>query len=122
MTALEHRCGSLAGLIIDDRQAARFKVNRHVFAEEDILALERERIFSRCWLYLGHVSEVPAEGSFVARRVGGRPLILTRDRAGALNALYNTCPHRGALVCRDRAGNRPAFPCGCQARPFDEPG
>jgi hypothetical protein len=50
MTALEHPSGSLAGLIIDDRQAARFKVNRHVFAEEDILALERERIFSRCWL------------------------------------------------------------------------
>jgi p-cumate 2,3-dioxygenase subunit alpha len=122
MTALENRCGSLAGLIIDDRQAARFKVNRHVFAEEDILALERERIFSRCWLYLGHVSEVPAAGSFVARRVGGRPLILTRDRDGALNALYNTCPHRGALVCRERAGNRRAFQCGYHAWAFDETG
>ncbi|HEX9555884.1 MAG TPA: aromatic ring-hydroxylating dioxygenase subunit alpha [Reyranella sp.] len=122
MTALEHRCGSLAGLIIDDRQAARFKVNRDVFAEDDILALERERIFSRCWLYLGHVSEVPAPGSFVARRVGGRPLILTRDREGTLNALYNTCPHRGALVCRERAGNRRAFQCGYHAWAFDETG
>jgi p-cumate 2,3-dioxygenase subunit alpha len=122
MTALEHRCGSLAGLIIDDRQAARFKVNRDVFAEEDILALERERIFSRCWLYLGHVSEVAAAGSFVARRVGGRPLLLTRDRDGALNALYNTCPHRGALVCRERAGNRRAFQCGYHAWAFDETG
>jgi p-cumate 2,3-dioxygenase subunit alpha len=122
MTTLEHRCGSLAELIIDDRQAARFKVNRHVFAEEDILALERERIFSRCWLYLAHVSEVPTAGSFVARRVGGRPLILTRDRDGALNALYNTCPHRGALVCRERAGNRRAFQCGYHAWAFDETG
>src|SRR5258708_23086602 len=99
MTALEQPSESLAGLIIDDRQAARFKVNRHVFAEEDILALERERIFSRCWLYLGHVSEVPAAGSFVAPRGGGRPLILTRDPDRAPNALYNTPPPPGPLVC-----------------------
>src|SRR5260370_26460513 len=106
MTALEHRCGSLAGLIIDDRQAARFKVNRHVFAEEDILALERERIFSRCWLYLAHVSEVPTAGSFVAPRVGGPPLILTRDRDGALNAPLKNCPPPRALGFRERAGHR----------------
>src|SRR5258708_19550062 len=107
MTTLEHRCGSLAELIIDDRQAARFKVNRHVFAEEDILALERERIFSRCWLYLGHVSEVPAAGSFVARRVGGRPLILTRHPDGPLNSLYHTRPHRRPPACREPAPNPP---------------
>ena len=105
----------LAGLIIDDRRDARFKVNRHVFVDDEILALERKRVFAKCWLYLGHVSEVPAAGSFVSRRVGGRPLLFTRDRDGKLNALYNTCAHRGALVCRERAGNRRAFTCGYHA-------
>ncbi len=85
----------LAGLIIDDRREARFKVNRQVFVDDEILALEKKRVFSKCWLYLGHVSEVPAAGRFVSRRVGGRPLLFTRDRDGQLNALYNTCAHRG---------------------------
>ena len=112
----------LAGLIIDDRRGARFKVNRQVFIDDEILALERKRVFSKCWLYLGHVSEVPAAGSFVSRRVGGRPLLFTRDRDGQLNALYNTCAHRGALVCRERAGNKRAFTCGYHAWTFDERG
>jgi p-cumate 2,3-dioxygenase subunit alpha len=118
----EHGSESLARLIVDDRQQAQFKVNRNVFVEEDILALERDRIFSHCWLYLGHVSEVRQPGSFVARRVGGRPLLFTRDRDGMLNALYNTCPHRGALVCRERGGIRRAFQCGYHAWAFDEKG
>jgi p-cumate 2,3-dioxygenase alpha subunit len=113
---------SVASLIVDDRKAASFRVNRDVFVAEEILALERDRIFSRCWLYLGHISEVPTAGSFVSRRVGGRPLLFTRDRDGELHALYNTCPHRGALVCRERSGNRRAFQCGYHAWAFDEKG
>jgi p-cumate 2,3-dioxygenase subunit alpha len=122
MTVQERAVSSVAGLIIDDRQEARFKVNRNVFVQEDILTLERDRIFEKCWLYLGHVSEVPKPGSFVARRVGGRPLLFTRDRENKLNALYNTCSHRGAMVCRERAGNRRAFTCGYHAWTFDEKG
>jgi len=121
MTVQERRPSS-SQLIVDDRQAASFRVKRDVFVDGEILALERERIFSTCWLYLGHVSEVPTSGSFVTRRVGGRPLLFTRDRHGKLNALYNTCPHRGAMVCRERAGNRRAFTCGYHAWTFDESG
>jgi p-cumate 2,3-dioxygenase subunit alpha len=114
--------GTVAGFIVDDRQDAQFKVNRHAFVDEEVLALERERVFAKCWLYLGHASEVPVAGSFVSRRVGGRPLIFTRDRDGVLNALYNTCAHRGALVCRERHGTRKAFQCGYHGWVYDEKG
>jgi p-cumate 2,3-dioxygenase alpha subunit len=112
----------IAELIIDDRQQASFKVNRRAFVDDAILALEREQVFAKCWLYLGHVSEVPNAGSFVARRVGGRPLLFTRDRDGELNALYNTCAHRGAMVCRERSGTNRAFTCAYHAWTFDEKG
>jgi p-cumate 2,3-dioxygenase alpha subunit len=113
---------SLDASIIDDRKAGVFRVNREVFVEDEILALERARIFDKCWLYLGHVSEVAASGAFVSRDVGGRALILNRDRDGALHAFYNTCSHRGALVCRERSGRRRAFQCPYHGWVYDEKG
>ncbi|MPZ35028.1 MAG: Rieske 2Fe-2S domain-containing protein [Rhodospirillales bacterium] len=119
-----HKASSqeLSRLVIDDRRDARFKVHRSAFVSDEILALERERVFGKCWLYLGHSSELKQPGDFISRRVGGRPLLYTRDRDNKLNALYNTCAHRGALVCRERSGNRRAFTCGYHAWTFDEKG
>ena len=94
----------LSDLIIDDRRQARFKVHRSAFVSGEILALERERVFGKCWLYLGHTSELKKPGDFISRRVGGRPLLFTRDRDNRLHALYNTCPHRGALERRESQG------------------
>jgi p-cumate 2,3-dioxygenase alpha subunit len=98
--------------LVHDSPAARsFHVSRQVFVDEDTLAVEREQIFERCWLYLGHESELRKKGDFVSRRVAGRELIFTRDARGELNALMNSCPHRGAMVCRERQGNTKSFQC-----------
>ena len=69
-----------------------------------------EQIFDNCWLYLGHSSELAKPGDFVTRQVGGRSILFTRDAQGNLKALLNTCPHRGAQVCREK-GNAKSFQC-----------
>ncbi|HUN52801.1 MAG TPA: aromatic ring-hydroxylating dioxygenase subunit alpha [Candidatus Sulfotelmatobacter sp.] len=97
--------------ILEDRSLGAFKVNRRLFTDEAVLAAERRLIFDHCWLYLGHISEVPKPGSFVTRAVGGRPLIFNRGRDGKVQAFFNTCSHRGALVCRERHGQRRSFQC-----------
>lgn len=97
--------------ILDDKERGVFRVNRRVFVDPQVLELERRVIFERCWLYLGHESEVAEPGRFVARKVGGRPLIFNRDRAGKLHVFYNTCMHRGATVCREQAGRTRNFTC-----------
>jgi hypothetical protein len=56
-----------------------FKVSRQTFVDADILEAERARIFGKCWLYLGHSSEVPKPGDFVTRQVGGRSILFARD-------------------------------------------
>ncbi|MEQ8349097.1 MAG: aromatic ring-hydroxylating dioxygenase subunit alpha [Sneathiellaceae bacterium] len=101
----------LQAAIQEDRSFGAFKVNRRVFTDEAVLEVERRVIFDHCWLYLGHVSEVRKPGSFLTRKVGGRPLIFNRDRDGGLHAFFNTCSHRGALVCRERNGMRRTFQC-----------
>lgn len=97
--------------LLVDPARQRFKVPRASFVDPDVVAAERQAIFDRCWLYLGHASEIAAPGQFVTRTVAGRRLIFNRDTDGRINALMNTCPHRGATVCRERSGTAKNFLC-----------
>lgn len=94
-----------------DPVAQTFKVNRRNFVDTEVWQAEKERIFEKCWLYLGHGSELAKPGDFLTRIVAGRNILFTRDSKGAVRALLNTCPHRGAQVCRERKGNAKSFQC-----------
>ncbi len=98
-------------LVVDDEQQGLFRVHRSVFTDPDILALERERIFDRCWIYAGHESEVRKPGDFVTRRVAGRPVIISRGNDDKVRVLLNSCSHRGAIVCRELSGNAKVHQC-----------
>ncbi|UNB52165.1 aromatic ring-hydroxylating dioxygenase subunit alpha [Mycolicibacterium sp. YH-1] len=108
--------------VIDDRAASSFRINREVFVSPDVLAQERAQIFDRCWLFVGHESEIPAPFDFRTRKVGGRPVIFTRDKQGDVQVLYNSCPHRGAEVCREDQGNKKIHTCFYHGWSFDSNG
>ena len=97
-------------LMIDESRKI-FKVSRQAFVDPDILEAERKQIFDKCWLYLGHSSELAKPGDFVTRQVGGRNILFARDGKGNLKAMLNTCPHRGAQVCREKHGSAKSFQC-----------
>ncbi|MGE3301905.1 MAG: SRPBCC family protein [Hyphomonadaceae bacterium] len=92
-------------LILDERETGIFRVNRRAFVDQEILRLERERIFDKSWLFAGHTSEFPNPGDFVTRTVAGRPLILATGDDGQVRVMMNTCRHRGNLVCREAKGS-----------------
>lgn len=94
-----------------DAQRGIFRVPRRAFTDQKVFEREYSAIFDRCWLYLGHASELPNPGDFVSRTVARRPILFTRDKDGQFHAMLNTCPHRGATVCRERRGSAPAFQC-----------
>lgn len=101
----------LQDLLVDDPQRGVFRVHRSTMTSDEVLALERERIFERCWLYVGHESEVAQRGSYRRRQVAGRPLFIIRGSDGAVRVLQNSCRHRGAMVCRADAGSAETFTC-----------
>jgi p-cumate 2,3-dioxygenase alpha subunit len=114
MTLLERHAPvapATTGLVLEDRNRHQFRVARRAFTEAAVLEAERRRIFDTCWLYVGHGSEIPETGDFVTRAVGGRELVFNRDRAGAVHAFLNSCPHRGATLVREPRGNAIAFQC-----------
>jgi phenylpropionate dioxygenase-like ring-hydroxylating dioxygenase large terminal subunit len=109
-------------LVIDNRDKGVFRVNRAAMADPAVFAAERRRVFDRVWLYFGHESEVPNPGDFRTRTLAGRPLILSRGNDGRIRIFINSCPHRGAEICREAAGNNKAFHCLYHAWSFRNTG
>jgi len=105
--------------IVDDPTRHTFRVHRRTMVDPDVLAVERNQIFDRTWLYLGHESEIAESGDYLSRTVGGRALVLCRDDSGAVRVWLNTCTHRGATVCREAKGHGRFLTCFYHAWSFE---
>jgi phenylpropionate dioxygenase-like ring-hydroxylating dioxygenase large terminal subunit len=73
------------------------------YSDPALPALERERIFGRAWQYVGRVGELGEEAGYFASRVGDLPVVVTRDREGAVRAFLNVCRHRGSVIAAGAA-------------------
>ncbi|MDQ4038129.1 MAG: Rieske 2Fe-2S domain-containing protein [Actinomycetota bacterium] len=89
----------------------RGMIPAHIYNDSEIFALEKERIFSRAWLFVAHESEIAKPGDYVVRRVLEDSFIVTRDEQGEIRAHFNMCLHRGMQVCRAEMGNASHFRC-----------
>jgi len=98
-------------LVRESREKLSFSVNRAVFVSRELFEREQRAVFDRCWIYVGHASEIRNPGDYRTRSVAGRPVIFCRDRDGNVHGLINSCRHRGAVVCREREGNVRNFYC-----------
>ena len=98
-------------IVLVDNERSTYKVARRAFVDPVILRAEQSAIFDHCWLYLGHASELANDGDFVPRTIAHRSILFTRDAKSQLHALFNTCAHRGAQVCREPKGNAKALQC-----------
>jgi p-cumate 2,3-dioxygenase alpha subunit len=108
--------------VIDDRARMSFSLDREVFVSPAVLERERRAVFDKCWIYVGHGSEVREPGDFRTRDIADRPILFCRDRDGEIRAFLNTCRHRGALVCTRREGNARLFQCMYHGWVYDTEG
>lgn len=98
-------------------------ISRELYVNEDIFWQEQEQIFRRCWLFLGHESQVPNPGDFYVARMGTEEVLVVRDRKDhQIRAFLNSCRHRGEKVCRYDQGNGLVFTCPFHAWTYDTAG
>jgi phenylpropionate dioxygenase-like ring-hydroxylating dioxygenase large terminal subunit len=103
-------------LVQDDRIHASLYTDPRIFADE------MERIFQHGWVFVGHDSEVPGVGDFVARDLGTQPVIMVRGKDGAVAVLLNRCMHRGTMVCAASHGHARTFTCPYHGWTYDVSG
>jgi phenylpropionate dioxygenase-like ring-hydroxylating dioxygenase large terminal subunit len=95
--------------VLDD--VRRGMIPAHIYNDRAIFELEKERLFSRAWIFVGHESEIAHPGDYVVRRVLDDSFIIVRDEEGQVRAHFNMCLHRGMQVCRAEMGNASHFRC-----------
>jgi phenylpropionate dioxygenase-like ring-hydroxylating dioxygenase large terminal subunit len=81
------------------------------YLSEERFQLEQTKLFRRLPNAAAHASELPEPGSFVRRTVGGSPVLVTRDKTGAVNAFLNVCRHRGTRLVDEEHGCKHRFTC-----------
>ena len=88
------------------------------YTEPGVALLERERLFSRSWMYAGPAEWVSEPGSYFAAQIGHLPVAVVRGSDGILRGLVNVCRHRGHLVV-EGTGCRETLQCPYHAWTYD---
>ena len=75
--------------------------------------LERQAIFLRTWIEIGHVCELPEPGTWIRRDLefANASLLIVRGKDGEIRAFHNVCSHRGTQLVEEESGKGSNFLC-----------
>ena len=112
----------LATAVEDNPETGVFRCRRDIFTNPDLFELEMRHLFEANWVYLAHESQIPEVNDYYTTWIGRQPIVITRDKTGALNAVINACAHKGAMLCRRKHGNKGSFTCPFHGWTFSNTG
>jgi phenylpropionate dioxygenase-like ring-hydroxylating dioxygenase large terminal subunit len=75
------------------------------YDHDELMELEKELVFRRNWLLVGHVNEIPRPGDFMTLDAADERALVVRGRDGEVRAFHNLCRHRGSRVVAEPSGN-----------------
>src|SRR5690349_14740166 len=72
---------------------------RRFYADPEFYRAELDRFYFARWICAGRVDQLANAGDYFVRALADESVIVTRDVAGAIHALFNVCRHRGTRLC-----------------------
>ncbi len=112
----------LDGIVEEKPDEGVYRARRDMFTDPELFELEMKHIFEGNWIYLAHESQIPNPNDYFTTYIGRQPIVITRDRKGALHAFINACTHRGAMLCRHKRDNKVTFTCPFHGWTFSNDG
>jgi phenylpropionate dioxygenase-like ring-hydroxylating dioxygenase large terminal subunit len=106
-------------------------VNRHesgcsleqpFYTDQRIFDIEWEHIWKKYWLFAGTTADIPKPGDYFTYNLQNDSIIVIRGNRGEVHAHYNTCRHRGSLICIEDHGNAPKLICPYHQWVYDKDG
>lgn len=89
-----------------------------LYWQDDLAALETERIFRRDWVCAGLAAELAKVGDYLSYSIAGEPVFCIRDAAGVIRTFSNVCRHR-LMRLVDGRGRAKRIVCPYHAWTYD---
>jgi len=84
---------------------------RELYTSPEFFELERDCVLAGTWVCVGIGGDLPHPGDLLPYDLAGIPLLLLRDRAGAVRAFHNVCSHRGVQLVAEPRNTRGGITC-----------
>jgi phenylpropionate dioxygenase-like ring-hydroxylating dioxygenase large terminal subunit len=109
----------------------KYLLNRHqlgwsleqpFYIDGDVFQAEWQNIWKKYWLFAGTIAEIPRPGDYFLYKVQNDSIIIIRGNNGEVYAHYNTCRHRGSLICLEEKGRAAKLVCPYHQWVYDKNG
>ena len=94
-----------------NKQKTNYSLDQEFYIDQHIFDLDVKNIFSKQWVFVGHVSRIPNYGDYFLFNIGKESIIIVRDKNNEVHAHYNVCRHRGSHICLENEGNSKVLIC-----------
>ena len=94
-------------------------LSRLAYTSQEVFLEEYAKVYSRDWIYVGHISQLPTKGDYLICDYAGEEIVVVRGDGEQVFANLNVCRHRGYRLCTEKSGNVKAFVCGYHQLRFD---
>jgi len=91
----------------------------HLYVDNSASEDERERVFFNSWSALSMGKDVPDAGSVMPVDFLGMPLLVVRNKAGAIKVFQNVCRHRGMRLINEPGKLKGPITCPYHAWAYD---
>ena len=93
------------------KQKSNYTLDQEFYVDDYIFDLDIKNIFSKQWVFVGHISRIPKYGDYFLFNIGKESIIIIRDKNDKIYAHYNVCRHRGSHICLEESGNKKLLIC-----------
>lgn len=102
-----------------DGSRAGWSMERGQYKDPEVFEREKSAILYNCWIFAGHVSQIPEKGNFFVFNLLDESAIVVRSSDGAVRAHFNVCRHRGSVICKEKSGKTKLLTCPYHAWSYD---
>lgn len=105
-----------------ERYRPGWSLEQPFYTDQQIFDHEWRYIWKKYWLFVGTTAEIPKPGNYFTYTAAKDSIIIIRGNKGEVYAHYNTCRHRGSLICIEERGNAPKLICPYHQWVYDKDG
>ena len=78
--------------LIGERQTG-YSLPGPFYSDTGIYRLDTDRVFSKLWMLVGHVSQIPEPGDYFLAEIAGESIFVVRRNKEDIGAFYDVRPH-----------------------------